>query len=336
MSSQVQIQNKLRPKKAGGNTFIYVILIVVGIVFAALTITALVIAIKERPRQLYLKNKPIPNKEVFVVVFDENSVSAHKSTGNDVGISPPPSGGTGPGTIIPGTEGLGTTTFIYPSGDDITDLQNLIISSSDLEPFNAITSQIGKSLVIASKDNVTDAMNKGAVFKYLKDETKELDSGNYVDLPFLISESFDPQYTDLQSKNAFFYIDTTDPLKPSLKTSLKPDGSGTGKTRLSIAFYGVKPTFGDFVTRQYSTVKHVNNPTAIYLKTDASDFLPSATFKAPWLGSDDNKDAIYVFNFRIVPFNSIKFNNFVNFESAKYEADDADGRIQWWSANYIS
>jgi len=335
MSSPVQIQNKLRPKKAGGNTFIYVILIVVGIVFAALTITALVIAIKKRPRQLYLKNKPIPNKEVFVVVFDESSVSTHETNGKDVSFTPPPSGSTGPGTINSGIIQYDSIAFDYPAdSDSITDLQNLIISSSDLEPFNAITSQIGKGLVIASKDNVTDAMNKGAVFKYLKDETKELDSGNYADLPFLISESFSQQITNLKSYNAFFCIDTTtDPSKPSLKTSLKPVGTN-GNTRLSIAFYGVKPTFGDFVTRQYSTVKHVNNPTTSYLKTDAADFLPSATFKAPWINSDKS-EAVYVFNFRIVPFNSIKFNSFVS-EPAKYEGKDVDGRIQWWSANYIS
>lgn len=310
MSSASEV--KTVGKKEGGSVWIYTILILVAIVFIVGIVVSLVVAIRKRPRQLYVSKEQEPEKEVFVVLFDEE-YTGHSNNGT--GYVPPytnPDGTPNPGSG-PVSKTTGTLT-VTSSDPPPSVLKLLITNGTSTSPLDGIASQIGSngsSFTIATKQQCQDAAQKGAVFKYLPDETKAPDppqNNNYKDLPFLFQDSFgDNSYS--------FYEITNKNVVPATDTSFQ---------RLSVAFYGVKPTIGDFVTRQSG-----NNPGPKY--GDTSKFRPSCTFKASWIGGNNNP--VINVPYRIVPFNSEEFNKFLSDEK-NYMTSDVDGRIKYWSANY--
>lgn len=327
---------------SGGRLLIYLTIGSLILAFTVGLIVTIYLAIKYRPRNVYLPSYPLPKSEVYIVMLDEGGLSHLKGNdGNVIKSNTNQNGNPTKYNVKFSTSG----TNIQSSSDislgyfDDKDTSgaitkhgysNSVVDALKKQAFKYAfgDNKGGEKIKIATRQQVDDALKAGAnwgvtVTDFTNPEVYRVSNNAYNELILRNSSNLEwSKYIYAQGddgENAMFKIESSNQLSATgyKANDVLPDDPKV----FAVALFGPKQPPTDFNARQYDLTNTYNSEQAPFsnegeeLLNPVKNFArPTITFRAKVddLQDDTNLSSgsgSFIFKFRILPFAKGKWSS---------------------------
>lgn len=325
MSSQIQTPSSPPMPMAatksggggGGNLWIYLIggsiilFLIVGLIIT------IYLAIKFRPKNVYLPAYPLPKSEVYIVMFDEGGVSILKKS--DGTIDKTNKGADGNPRRYNVTFTSGSSTIASESSTiNFNDYAEAAVGAIKRQAFKYAFggNQGAEKVALASPQQVVEALKAGANWNVPNAETvyRIMNATGGTGSPLSESSAYNPDLSKddgwnkiIYTTEGFYKFEGTEAVEKAT-----PEMLSSSKV-FAVAFFGPKQPPSDYNSRQYDFTEKYNSTRSSnnegLLNPPFNAARPTITFpaKSTDLGTNFSNGS-FNFRFRKLPFNKDKWS----------------------------